>query len=314
MIDTPERHKVHKITLPKFLGSVSILLVLILTIPAGAQDYFAPHNILKFADYLYRQGDYSRSAAEYQRYLITVGADDSVFYSAALAYKKARNLTAAETYFSEIPREFRGSPLLSRAYLQMGFLWVVQDARHRIAFFRKVRLAELNPVSTRQALQTIFGVPFLIHYQFARANTYYRLLNTPGFSPQEIPFVRKFKTLAAEGAKIKKKNPWTAGFLSAIVPGLGRFYAGRPGDGLYSMLFIGLSGFSAYRGFSRQGIHSGRGWILGGLTSALYLGNVYGSYLSAKIMNQKRRDDFRTQVILQLDLWHSAHRLDDPVR
>ncbi|HDZ12095.1 MAG TPA: aminotransferase class V-fold PLP-dependent enzyme, partial [Bacteroidetes bacterium] len=117
MMGTPGRHRVHKMTLQKFLGSVSILFVLFLTIPAGAQDYFAPHNILKFADYLYRQGDYRRSAAEYQRYLITVGANDSVFYSAALAYKMARNLTAAETYFSEIPREFGGSPLLSRAYL-----------------------------------------------------------------------------------------------------------------------------------------------------------------------------------------------------
>ena len=30
--------------------------------------YYTPENILKFADFLYTEGDYLRAASEYQRY------------------------------------------------------------------------------------------------------------------------------------------------------------------------------------------------------------------------------------------------------
>ena len=289
---------------------ILLLFGFLFPVSAKSQDYFSPRNMLKFADYLYRQQEYLRAAVEYQRYLTTVAPQDSVFYALGLAYKKARKLSAAEQAFRQIPVRFRGSSLVPRAYLQTGFLWVVQDDTAKIARFRQTRLTALKPPNTKEALQTIFGVPLLLHGKFSRAQSYFKQFDRPDFSATDLPFVKTFEKLATSGQKIRRKNPITAAALSAIVPGLGRLYVGRPGDGLYSFVFIGISGFSAYRGFARQGLHSGRGWVLGGLTAALYLGNVYGSYLSAKIVNQKREHDFRTQVVLQLDLWHSTHRLD----
>ena len=288
-----------------------ILFVLLLPISAKSQEYFSPRNILKFADYLYRQHDYLRAAAEYERYLTTISPKDSVFYTLGLSYKNAQKWPPAEKAFEQIPARFGGSLLRPRALLQMGFLWVLQNDTARIGEFQEKKLPDLAPVRTRQALQTVLGVPLLLNGRFRLAASYFEKLNRPDFSQEDKPFVRNFEKLAVLGGKIRRKNPFLAGTLSAIWPGLGRFYTGRPGDGLYSMVFIGLSGYSAYRGFSRHGLRSGRGWILGSLTAALYLGNVYGSYLSAKIVNEKRVHDFRTKVVLQLDLWHSAHHLGE---
>jgi len=294
--------------------SFLILFIFLLPISAKSQEYFSPTNILKFADYLYQQREYLRAAVEYQRYLTTIAPNDSVLYALGLSYKRAKKLSAAEAAFRQIPARFRGSLLIPKAYLQTGFLWVVREESGKISFFQQNRLQTIRPQSVRQALQTLFGVPLLLSNQFSQAQVYYKKLDHPDFSETERPFVKAFQKLAVSGAKIKRKKPILAGALSAVIPGLGRFYVGRPGDGLYSLVFIGISGYSAYRGFSRNGLRSGRGWVLGGLTTALYLGNVYGSYLSAKIVNQKRKNDFRTQVVLQLDLWQSAHHLDTFLR
>lgn len=291
-----------------------ILFILLLPISAKPQEYFSPRNILKFADYLYRQHDYLRAAAEYQRYLTMISPNDSVFYALGLSYEKARKLSAAEAAFAQIPAGFKRSLLLPKAVLQMSFLWVVQNDTAKISAFERLQHPGFRPKLVHQALQPLFGVPLLLNGEIPRAKVYFRKLNRPDFSKAELPFVKAFEKLAVSGEKIKRKKPILAGAFSAILPGLGRFYVGRPGDGLYSMVFIGISGYSAYRGFARHGVRSGRGWILGGLTTALYLGNVYGSYLSAKIVNEKREHEFRTQVVLQLDLWHSAHHLGEFIR
>ncbi len=293
---------------------VLILFVFLLPASARSQEYFSPKNILKFADYLYEQEDYLRAAAEYQRYLTTVSPKDSVLYTLGLSYEKAKKFSAAEAAFSQIGVHFPGSTLFSRAMLQTGFLWVLQNDTLKIRSFQVERLLSVQPLTTRQALQTVFGVPFLVNGRFGEARAYFRQLNRPDFSKKELPFVQAFEKLAVSGQKIGRKEPVLAGALSALLPGLGRLYTGRVGDGLYSMFFIGISGYSAYRGFARSGVRSGRGWILGSLTTALYLGNVYGSYLSAKIVNQKREHDFRTQVVLQLDWWHAAHHLGEFIR
>jgi len=49
----------------------------------AAFDYFSSENILKFADHLYKNGDYLRAAGEYQRYLFSIprsASSDSIYY------------------------------------------------------------------------------------------------------------------------------------------------------------------------------------------------------------------------------------------
>ncbi|MEX0684375.1 MAG: hypothetical protein WD098_00105 [Balneolales bacterium] len=74
------------------------------------------------------------------------------------------------------------------------------------------------------------------------------------------------------------KSPFLGGIMSAIVPGSGSVYAGRPWDALYS--FILTSGFAALTGESiiNNGIRHPTTLILGGIGISFHVGNIYGSY------------------------------------
>ena len=79
--------------------------------------------------------------------------------------------------------------------------------------------------------------------------------------------------------QFSKKSPFVAAGLS-IVPGLGRVYAGRLYDGLFSFLTLSLSGNAAYTALQQKRP------VVGPLFTAVfmiaYLGEIYGGWRSAK--------------------------------
>lgn len=87
--------------------------------------------------------------------------------------------------------------------------------------------------------------------------------------------------LVERAAHRRRRSPWVAGALSAVVPGLGRVYIGRWKDGLMSAILVGLPAGFAANGFADNGVKSVRGWLLGTMATALYVGNVYGSAVGA---------------------------------
>ena len=57
------------------------------------------------------------------------------------------------------------------------------------------------------------------------------------------------------------------------------------------MVLVGATGIQAYRGFNEKGVKSAYGWIFGGFGAGLYLGNIYGSFKSAKDFNHKHENE-----------------------
>lgn len=81
------------------------------------------------------------------------------------------------------------------------------------------------------------------------------------------------------------KSPLIAGLSSAILPGSGRVYSGRWGDGISSFLFVIGSFALAYHYYEANNRWAGIGF--GGLSILFYLGDIYGSIESAKLYNEK---------------------------
>ena len=52
--------------------------------------------------------------------------------------------------------------------------------------------------------------------------------------------------------KVKKKSPAVAGLLSAVVPGLGKIYAGRPGQGVATFSIVSILGFATYETLQKR--------------------------------------------------------------
>jgi TM2 domain-containing membrane protein YozV len=80
----------------------------------------------------------------------------------------------------------------------------------------------------------------------------------------------------------KQKSPYVAGLLSAAVPGLGKFYAGKKGAALAAFASnIVLAGF-ALESYYRGGPKSPQFIVFGTIFTFFYTGNIFGSVYSVK--------------------------------
>ena len=76
-----------------------------------------------------------------------------------------------------------------------------------------------------------------------------------------------------------KKTPILAAGLSMLIPGLGRIYSGRIGDGLIGFIFAGLAINKAIKSHENNSLFAP---LYIGIAIPLYGGEIYGAYRSAK--------------------------------
>lgn len=94
----------------------------------------------------------------------------------------------------------------------------------------------------------------------------------------------KLIELKKEVQKTKKKSPAVAGLLSAVVPGLGKFYAGKKGAGLAAFAANGALAAMAFEAYYRHdySIKNAQFITFGTLFTFFYVGNIFGSVFSVK--------------------------------
>jgi len=83
------------------------------------------------------------------------------------------------------------------------------------------------------------------------------------------------------------KRGWIAGSFSALVPGLGRIYTGRYGDAVFSSVATGGT-----IGLVLRALKTGpwtKGAFFTGAAAGFYVGNIYGSIVSARTENARSR-------------------------
>ncbi len=90
------------------------------------------------------------------------------------------------------------------------------------------------------------------------------------------------------------KNPYLGSILSMIIPGSGRIYAGRLGDGIFSLVTIISTGYSAYY-YYKKDYYLVAG-ILAGVTGVFYAGEIFGSFVSVKIYNNRLKLEFLNKL------------------
>ncbi len=93
-----------------------------------------------------------------------------------------------------------------------------------------------------------------------------------------------------------KRKPWIAGLLSAIVPGLGKLYNGRPRSFRASFLVNAFFGFQMYEAIHKKGFKNPYSLISTGVFSVFYLSNVYGSYYDLKRVKIEKKKNFLNEV------------------
>jgi tetratricopeptide (TPR) repeat protein len=266
-----------------------LLVFLSINIIKAEVDYYSPGRIYRFAEYLEEKKEYLRASEEYQRYLfftsLSQAEKEKILYKIAHCYQRAKKFSRALNYYQQIIKNPKSS-LKEAAHYQIALIYFYQG---------KIQLS-LNYLQALQK-QTFFSLRM---QQLLAGNYLWQKKWQLGLSylsslkPDKK--TNKLKSLALKGASLPLKKVVWAGVLSGILPGLGKIYAGRWGDGFYSFLIVGVLGWQAWHGFRQAGRNSTRGWIYGTLGTIFYLGNIYGSVMAAKIHNQQKEKLLLLQV------------------
>lgn len=126
----------------------------------------------------------------------------------------------------------------------------------------------------------------LLQRQYERYDTLHRQFTYTSYalSAEETRMDGYRRNLQAQ----KHRSPAVAGLLSAVVPGLGKLYAGKPKQGIAAFLPVLTLGLLAWEGYRKDGPASVRFLGFGSLFTLFYIGNIWGSTLAVHV----RRDEF----------------------
>jgi tetratricopeptide (TPR) repeat protein len=94
--------------------------------------------------------------------------------------------------------------------------------------------------------------------------------------------------------KIPRRNPKTAGFYSAIIPGTGQLYAKKPGDGIMGFLLTGISLATALNCHANNAEFGTL--VFGVLTLSFYSANIYHAMNDTVRYNEENNRKFYLKV------------------
>ncbi len=100
----------------------------------------------------------------------------------------------------------------------------------------------------------------------------------------------------------KRKSPFLGGLYSAIIPGAGKIYAGKTGQGIGTLLTTTIFGLQALEGYRKDGPESARFIIFGSIFSVFYIGNIWGSVFTVKLSQQEFNEAVNHQILFDLHI------------
>lgn len=100
----------------------------------------------------------------------------------------------------------------------------------------------------------------------------------------------------------KKKSPFIAGTLSAILPGAGKWYAGKKRQALGAFLPILSSAILTIEAYNKGGLKDARFWLYGSFFTTFYIGNIWGSTLAVKVKNKEFNELYDNKVLFDMHI------------
>ncbi|MFT5884638.1 MAG: tetratricopeptide (TPR) repeat protein [Arcticibacterium sp.] len=251
------------------------LLSLLFVQAEGQENIYDLKNSLKFGEYLLESGQPDFAIKEYERIIFLSPKDPLAQINLMKAYRlSGRNedgLIRAQQLFQDVSvmpekhaLEYSKLLLNRRAWDKANSFWdVSQNLKSDDKILMKSTVSIFNSkfLEARQQLLTL------------QDSTNY--------------LAEGYLSISNRALARKKKNPFAAGFMSMVIPGLGKAYTGDWKDGIVSLIFTSGLAFQAVRKFNQHGAGNYRPWVYTVIGSGFYLGNIFGSVKSAKSKNIK---------------------------
>jgi tetratricopeptide (TPR) repeat protein len=261
-----------------------ILLLLFKFIEISAQDLYDFENTKKFAEYLAKSGQFELATREFERLVFMVPQNDTLKTSLLSMYRRSGNIDEAIIRGKQLYPEIYN--MSASSAVEYGRILLLKSNFKEAKTFWESNTNISNPDKI-----ILSATSDILQDNYKNANELLQSLK-----PEEHKLAIDYKELASQAVAIKRKSPALAGVMSAIIPGTGRVYTKDWKDGIVSFFFVSTMAFQSYRGFVKSGVKSTRGWVYGGVGLGFYLGNIYGSVVSAKGYNKKSHQGIRNKI------------------
>jgi len=258
---------------------------------------------LAFADYLFGKGDFLRAIGEYERSVFTETSSVARIYArlmiAESRYRQGDYAAANSSFRDAIgPGDFELAYLgMARSLLKLGRN---HAARHYALVIRDSAL--LKPATA------VVAESYYERYDFAAGAK----VITRFQGDSVLGGLRSM-----DGTGMARRSPVLSAAMSTVIPGLGQTYAGRLGDGLFSLVVVGTAAAVSWYYWNKPEQDPGRVkfGICAGLGAVFHLGNIYGAAIAGRDYNRRQQREYQTRVDevlgrvnLQPDYWQYLNR------
>ena len=285
-------------------------------------------NDFGYAVHLYKTGKYPVAIVElnwfiyhnpedpltnYLQLLLALSYANTAQYDNALA-----SLSVLSKHLEDIPNQEGTHDLLCESYFQvLNILF-----RQKMFYDFQVKKEHMQAYCMDFELKPDQVLSDYVVFMSAAANIYnlewqkavYELdgIQAGSRDSSNVRIKKLLETELTEVMEHRYKSPALGGILS-IVPGLGHFYAGRPGDGFRSLLFnSAFTSLTVYAFFEHQYVLGG---VLAVVEGVLYASNIYGAINAVQQENaiytiQKRDEMLKMIALPPLDVITVRKQLD----
>ncbi len=251
-----------------------IIIGFCFTSPITAQDLFSKDNSRKYCNYLLETSQYDALLIEQLRIYKEQPKTDSLNKEIYRTYLILRDYKHLGEFVKSNKRSFNTLELLD--------VWVLTMQLDSLENHLKINQKDSTLLKYRLI------VAILKNEQKAAKQIFKQITDSTlifAFNPVFTTFNNR------------PKSVFIAGALATLVPGLGKLYLGKKRDALSAFTITGVFVWQSIVGFNKKGIKSSYGLINGTFGLGFYLGNIYGSVRSAKIINHERRNLIYNQIV-----------------
>jgi outer membrane protein assembly factor BamD (BamD/ComL family)/TM2 domain-containing membrane protein YozV len=258
--------------------------------PAAFAEEMSAEKMMSFADSLFERGDYYRAITEYDRVVFFYAKHPlakTARFQIALSYLKGEKLDQAVTQFRAIADDYRNEELGRKAFFMVGEAYYQKRDYPRAADVFTTFIGSYPDDPRADAARLKTGWTHLREGNWQEAAEEFQKV------PLGSSLRKQAQGLAGESKNypgIPKKSPSLAGGLSAVLPGAGQLYIGRPGDAAASFLLNGAFIWATVEAFNHR--NNVTGGILLFFESGWYLGNIYNAISGAHKYNRRSEQQF----------------------
>jgi tetratricopeptide (TPR) repeat protein len=238
-------------------------------------NLYSLDNSLKFGEYLLQSGQYDYAIKEFERIVFMSPNDLESKLNLIKSYRLANKNEEGIVRSNELYADHKQMPE-KQALEYSKLLLNIRDWNSAKIFWESNQNLKQDDKVLLKSTVAIFDSKFSeAHEQLLKLQDSTNYLGAG------------YLSIVDQALNQKRKSPFAAGFMSMVIPGLGKAYTGDWKDGLVSLIFTGGLAFQAVRKFNQYGANNYRPWVYTSIGAGFYLGNIYGSIKSAKNKNFK---------------------------